>query len=95
MDDVDLCREIISRISSDSCSPANLQRVKIAVCRAYRVAAIPKNSAILAAATPDEARALRKILMVKPTRTLSGVAPVAVMTSPAPCPHGKCLPCPV
>lgn len=94
MDDVDLCREIISRISSDSCSPADLQRVKIAVCRAYRVAAIPKNSAILAAANPDEARALRKILMVKPTRTLSGVAPVAVMTSPAPCPHGKCLPCP-
>ena len=32
--------------------------------------------------------------MVKPSRTLSGVAPVAVMTSPYPCPHGKCLPCP-
>ena len=31
---------------------------------------------------------------MKPTRTLSGVAPVAVMTSPSPCPHGKCLPCP-
>lgn len=94
MDDVDLCREIISRISSDSCDPAEVQRVKIAVCRAYRVSTIPKNSAILAAATPDEARSLRKILMVKPTRTISGVAPVAVMTSPAPCPHGKCLPCP-
>jgi len=94
MDDVDLCREIISRISSDSCSPADIQRVKIAVCREYRAGSIPKNSAILAAATSDEARALRKILMVKPTRTISGVAPVAVMTSPAACPHGKCLPCP-
>ena len=39
-------------------------------------------------------RPCRKILLVKPTRTLSGVAPVAVMTSPYPCPHGKCLPCP-
>ena len=27
-------------------------------------------------------------------RTLSGVAVVAVMTSPAPCPHGKCIFCP-
>ncbi|MDD1706669.1 MAG: tRNA uridine(34) 5-carboxymethylaminomethyl modification radical SAM/GNAT enzyme Elp3, partial [Methanoregulaceae archaeon] len=34
------------------------------------------------------------VLLVKPTRTLSGVAPVAVMTSPYPCPHGRCLPCP-
>jgi elongator complex protein 3 len=30
----------------------------------------------------------------KPTRTLSGVAIVAVMTAPAPCPHGRCTYCP-
>ncbi|MCI4347358.1 MAG: tRNA uridine(34) 5-carboxymethylaminomethyl modification radical SAM/GNAT enzyme Elp3 [Thermoplasmata archaeon] len=30
----------------------------------------------------------------KPTRTLSGVAIVAVMTSPARCPHGRCTYCP-
>ncbi len=30
----------------------------------------------------------------KPTRTLSGVAVVAVMTAPAACPHGKCTYCP-
>ncbi|HEV2317266.1 MAG TPA: tRNA uridine(34) 5-carboxymethylaminomethyl modification radical SAM/GNAT enzyme Elp3 [Thermoplasmata archaeon] len=30
----------------------------------------------------------------KPTRTLSGVAVVAVMTSPAACPHGRCTYCP-
>ncbi len=53
-----------------------------------------KNSAILAVASAHDREILRKILLVKPTRTLSGVAPVAVMTSPAPCPHGKCLPCP-
>ncbi|WP_209630183.1 tRNA uridine(34) 5-carboxymethylaminomethyl modification radical SAM/GNAT enzyme Elp3 [Methanofollis sp. W23] len=94
MDNVDLCREIISRISSQPCEPADLQRIKIAVCRKYRVSSIPKNSAILAAATPDEEPVLREVLMVKPTRTISGVAPIAAMTSPAPCPHGKCLPCP-
>jgi elongator complex protein 3 len=30
----------------------------------------------------------------KPTRTLSGVAIVAVMTAPAACPHGRCTYCP-
>ncbi len=30
----------------------------------------------------------------KPTRTLSGVTIVAVMTAPYPCPHGKCAYCP-
>jgi elongator complex protein 3 len=30
----------------------------------------------------------------KPVRTISGVAVVAVMTSPYPCPHGRCIMCP-
>ncbi len=32
--------------------------------------------------------------MKKPTRTISGVAPIAVMLPPKPCPHGACLYCP-
>lgn len=32
--------------------------------------------------------------MKKPTRTISGVAPVAVMVPPRACPHGACLFCP-
>lgn len=32
--------------------------------------------------------------MKKLTRTLSGVAPIAVMMKPYPCPHGKCIYCP-
>jgi elongator complex protein 3 len=42
----------------------------------------------------DGERDLLKLLVRKPTRTLSGVAVVAAMTSPAPCPHGVCVPCP-
>lgn len=30
----------------------------------------------------------------KPTKTISGVAPLAVMLPPRPCPHGTCLYCP-
>ena len=35
-----------------------------------------------------------KILKTKPTRTISGVTPIAIMTKPFPCPHGKCSYCP-
>lgn len=64
------------------------------ICKKYRLPVVPRNSDILSCATPEEREVLRPILIVKPSRTLSGVAPVAVMTSPAPCPHGICLPCP-
>jgi elongator complex protein 3 len=94
MDEALALREIISRILSMPPGDDAIDAAKIAICRKYALPIVPKNSAILAAALPEEREHLRKILMVKPGRTLSGVAPVAVMTSPAPCPHGKCLPCP-
>ena len=94
MDEALAFREMISRILTLPPGDDAIVAVKIDVCKKYRLHAVPKNSAILAAALPEEKKILRKILLVKPTRTLSGVAPVAVMTSPAPCPHGKCLPCP-
>jgi elongator complex protein 3 len=94
MDEYTLCREILSRLSSHPQHPSHLEHLKIDVCRTHHSPVVPKNSALLAAASPDERERLQALLRVKPTRTLSGVAPVAVMTSPAPCPHGKCLPCP-
>ncbi|MDR3102587.1 MAG: tRNA uridine(34) 5-carboxymethylaminomethyl modification radical SAM/GNAT enzyme Elp3 [Methanocalculaceae archaeon] len=92
MDEHDICREIISLISASSVP--DIQGIKLSVCRKYSLDAMPRNSAILAAASPEEYAFVRRFLQVKPTRTLSGVAPVAVMTSPCACPHGKCLPCP-
>ncbi|MEM1526132.1 MAG: tRNA uridine(34) 5-carboxymethylaminomethyl modification radical SAM/GNAT enzyme Elp3 [Ignisphaera sp.] len=38
---------------------------------------------------PDIARSVKR-----PTRMLSGVIVVAIMTKPYPCPHGKCIYCP-
>jgi elongator complex protein 3 len=95
MDEALAYREIISRIISlPSGDDAKIVAVKLDICRKFGLSAVPKNSAILSAALPEEREILRRILIVKPSRTLSGVAPVAVMTSPYPCPHGKCLPCP-
>ncbi len=90
----DISREILEVLFSRAVLPGDLSRIKVEICRKYRAPGVPKNSALLAAALPGERERLLEILRVKPTRTLSGVAPVAVMTSPSPCPHGKCLPCP-
>ncbi|MFO1533476.1 MAG: radical SAM protein [Thermoplasmatota archaeon] len=49
----------------------------------------------VAAALPADLRqAHAALLRTKPTRSQSGVAVVAVMSSPAACPHGKCTFCP-
>ena len=50
--------------------------------------------ATLAEALRPEERERLKMLVRKPTRTLSGVSVIAAMTSPARCPHGTCVPCP-
>lgn len=44
-------------------------------------------------ALPDDLKKIRG-LKIKPVRTASGIAVVAVMPAPHPCPHGVCLYCP-
>jgi elongator complex protein 3 len=52
------------------------------------------NAQILEKATPEERIIIAPIIKKKPTRTLSGVAIVAVMCKPHECPHGRCTYCP-
>jgi elongator complex protein 3 len=55
---------------------------------------LPTNSEILAVCPEELESKVLSLLRTKPSRTLSGVAVVAVMTKPAPCPHGRCTYCP-
>ena len=69
-------------------------RLKRKLCKKYRIARVPPNYEVLEH-VPDEYRDMvEPILKKKPIRTMSGVAPVAVMTSPYDCPHGRCTYCP-
>ena len=68
-------------------------KLKMKLCKKHGIQKIPTNIEILLNAPPDKYHKL-KSLMTKPTRTLSGVAVVAIMTRPAACPHGKCTTCP-
>ena len=52
------------------------------------------NVQFLATLPPELRRRFRGGIARKPTRSLSGVAVVAVMTAPARCPHGRCSYCP-
>lgn len=74
-------------------SQADLERCKRAVASELGLSSLPSNADILAQALPEERERL-KLLVLKPTRTLSGVAVIAAMTSPSRCPHGVCVPCP-
>ena len=75
-----------------------LQRAKIQLCKKYNMNTVPPDSEILACLPLDISEDDRQItfdlLRKKPMRTISGVAIVAAMTSPEPCPHGRCIPCP-
>lgn len=51
-----------------------------------------RNSEILAH-VPHSRAAVRRLLLKSPTRTLSGVSPIAIMPPPFPCP-GRCIYCP-
>jgi len=87
-------REIVDAIlSGEITTQADLEKWKRKTGREFGLSNLPKNAEILAVAEDGE-RDLLKLLVRKPTRTLSGVAVVAAMTSPAPCPHGVCVPCP-
>jgi elongator complex protein 3 len=81
---------VLGRISSRD----DVLRLKAKLCKKHGLARVPNNYEILER-VPEEYRELAEpFLMNKPVRTLSGVAPVAVMTSPFDCPHGRCSYCP-
>jgi elongator complex protein 3 len=88
-------RRLISLILEGEVSDkSELQRRKIELCRELGLSSVPPNSETLRYADDDLLPLLIPMLQRKPVRTLSGVAVVAVMTSPADCPHGKCSYCP-
>ncbi|RZN37893.1 MAG: tRNA uridine(34) 5-carboxymethylaminomethyl modification radical SAM/GNAT enzyme Elp3 [Methanosarcinales archaeon] len=89
------CREILEQIlHHEITTEKELNTEKKQVSARYKLSSLPKNADILTVCSADERALAVPILQRKPVRTVSGVAVVAVMTSPYPCPHGACIPCP-
>jgi len=93
-----LAREISRSIKEERLARIDLNRMKKAVGSKYSLNTLPKNSDIMKELIKIEGFPLKpeflNLLRRKKVRTISGVAVIAAMTSPYPCPHGKCLVCP-
>jgi elongator complex protein 3 len=89
-----VCEELVDRILAGEIGRDDLESAKTEVCGKYSSPKVPKNSGLLDFAPDEHREELESVLQRKPVRTASGVSPVAIMTSPHRCPHGKCLYCP-
>lgn len=89
------CRIIIEDILDGKISTRrDLEVEKRQLCRDLKLSRFMSNADILEYAKPKEKEIVSAILKKKPTRTMSGVAIVAVMCHPHKCPHGRCFYCP-
>ena len=89
------CREVLEEVLTGKIkTEAQLNEAKKEVSKRYHLPGLPRNGDIIKQGTPEEQTIIKDFLRRKPVRTISGVAVIAVMTSPAPCPHGVCVPCP-
>ena len=87
-------QELVDIIKLEKPSKEKLANLKIKLCAKHKVKKIPTDIEILLNAPNSDFSKIKKLIQTKPTRTISGVAIVAVMTKPHKCPHGKCTICP-
>lgn len=87
------CGAIAARLEQDvGLSAADVRRLVRQTAARYRLATVPANEDIIGRLAKGSR--YRKLLMVKPAKTASGVAVIAVMPKPYECPHGRCIYCP-
>jgi elongator complex protein 3 len=75
-------------------TPEEIHRAKLADVRSSGAGAMPTNVEWIRSLPADARARYEGAIRRRPSRTLSGVAVVAVMTAPARCPHGRCTYCP-
>jgi elongator complex protein 3 len=87
------CKSIAEQIESskDLLSVPQVLRVVRQVASEYHLHTMPRNEHIIQYLQDSR---YRRLLTVKPAKTASGVAVVAVMPKPYECPHGRCIYCP-
>ena len=87
---------IAELLKTDIRTPVDLQFHKRRLAKKYQTAILGHSEVLRAMEKMDDADlapGLRRLLRKRSVRTMSGIAPVAVLTKPWPCP-GKCVYCP-
>ncbi len=72
---------------------AELNKAKLEITATLGVSHMPPNPSLLQFLSNPSSKT-RRLLGIKPIRTISGVAPLAIMTKPIDCRHGTCIFCP-
>ena len=90
----DFYQEIITELKTKSFTPNQWTKHKRELAAKHKLNTIPTNIEIFIHTSEQDLPLIKHKLLSKPVRTISGVSPVAIMTSPANCPHGKCTFCP-
>jgi len=86
--------ELARMVAEGELERDDVESEKNRVCGEHSAPRVPKNSDILEAVPNKHRERAERVLRTTPVRTASGVTPVAVMTSPEWCPHGRCVFCP-
>ncbi|MBI2102405.1 tRNA uridine(34) 5-carboxymethylaminomethyl modification radical SAM/GNAT enzyme Elp3 [Candidatus Woesearchaeota archaeon] len=87
-------QELFAELLQKQFNEIALTKLKRSLALKHQLETIPSNIDILLHAEIKEIPLFKKKLITKPVRTISGVSPVAIMTRPDKCPHGKCTFCP-
>ncbi len=88
----DFYTEIIEILKDKNLEKDKLAKLKIDLSRKYHTKKISTDLDILLHAKPEDLPKLH--ILTKPTRSISGVAVVALMSAPIACRHGRCIFCP-
>ena len=81
--------KIVSKIGKK-----NVELVRREIAKELNLGKLPKNIEILNMLDSESRESYKNYLITKPVRTMSGVAPLAIMSAPYDCPHGRCIFCP-
>ena len=87
-------QEIITELKEKDFSDKEWAKKKRDLSLKHHLKSIPTNIQILLNLPTKDINNLKPKLLTKPVRSISGVSPVAIMTKPDRCPHGKCTFCP-
>jgi len=87
-------KEIVEFIKKEKPCKDKITKVKIRLSKKYKLKGIPNDISVLLNVSSKDLSLVKKYLLSKEVRTISGVAVCAIMTKPIKCPHGKCLMCP-
>ena len=91
---MNIYQELITELKNNDLTDKEFARLKKDLAQKYKQKSIPTNIQVLLNANEGDISIIKSKLVTKPVRTISGVSPVAIMTKPDRCPHGKCTFCP-